>query len=420
MGDFLNIVYDNWTEDITPKPNLENIFGENKFKVVNGLFGYYEMMYKVRLWNIQDVYNNPNENFYYFINPIGNSLHLFHEYGDIPLPNDVKECFLKCHNFNIIFLNEHEYEEYEYLEFIHNKSINHGFDHSKIFVINNNSKLKTYKKELGTSINVYTLGFLLNFISGHMLQHESVFKPEKEGKFFLCHNRSPKPHRYAFLVLLRNKGLINDVDWSLIMGWNRKQHLVGGDISRNFFFPFFNFNEYENYKNDIDFFENIGIQKSMYEVDTNWFSEGDLSPEFNWKDIYELRTFQETYVNIVTESNFFSESVHITEKSIKPFYFYQLPIFLSGRHHVKFFKENYGFDLFDDIINHSYDEIVDNKQRLFAVFNEINRLTNNKDLIINFYKNNKDRFEENKNKVIKIKNSTSDVEYFLSLINKTF
>jgi len=35
MGDFLNVVYDNWAEDITPKPNLENIFGENKFKVVN-------------------------------------------------------------------------------------------------------------------------------------------------------------------------------------------------------------------------------------------------------------------------------------------------------------------------------------------------------------------------------------------------
>ena len=99
MGDFLNVVYDNWAEDITPKPNLENIFGENKFKVVNGLFRYYEMMFKVRLWNILDVYNNPNENFYYFINPIGNSLYLFHEYGDIPLPNDVKECFLKCKNF---------------------------------------------------------------------------------------------------------------------------------------------------------------------------------------------------------------------------------------------------------------------------------------------------------------------------------
>ena len=147
MGDFLNVVYDNWDENVNPKPNLENMFGQNKFKVVNGLFSYYEMIFKVRLWNILDVYNNPNENFYYFINPIGNSLYLFHEYGDIPLPDSVKECFLKCKNFNIVFLNEHEYEEYEYLEFIHNKSLKHGFDHSKIFGLNNNSKLKLYKEQ---------------------------------------------------------------------------------------------------------------------------------------------------------------------------------------------------------------------------------------------------------------------------------
>ena len=35
--------------------------------------------------------------------------------------------------------------------------------------------------------------------------------------------------------------LLDQVDWSLIMGWNRKQNLVGGDISKNFFSPFFNF-----------------------------------------------------------------------------------------------------------------------------------------------------------------------------------
>jgi hypothetical protein len=420
MGDFLNVVYDNWTENNTPRPNLENMFGENKFKVVNGLFGYYEMMFRVKLWNIKDVYNSPNENFYYFINPIGNSLHIFHQYGDIPLPEDVKKCMLECNNFNIVFLNEHEYEEYEYLEFIHNKSINNGYDHSRIFVLNNNSKLETYKKELGTSINVYTLGFLLNFISGHMLQYESNFKPEKEGKFFLCHNRSPKPHRYSFLVLLRSKDLLNEVDWSLIMGWNRKQNINGGDSSKNFFSRFFNSIEYDNLKNHIDFFESIGIQKSMYEVDTDWFSEGELAPNFNWKDIYELKSFHETFINIVTESNFFSDSVHITEKSIKPFYFYQFPIFLSGKHHVKYFKDNYGFDFFEDLIDHSYDDISDPKQRLFAVFNEVKRLSENKEIVIDFYKKNKERFEENKNKVIKIKNSNYDIEYFKSLINKTF
>ena len=125
-------------------------------------------------------------------------------------------------------------------------------------------------------------------------------------------------------------------------------------------------------------------------------------------------------MNVVTESNFFSDSIHITEKSIKPFYFYQLPIFLSGVDHVKFLKNKYDFDFFDEIIDHSYDNIKDNKKRLFAVFNEIKRILSNKEEIINFYINNKDRFEENKNKVIKIKKDNSDVDYFNSLINKTF
>jgi len=287
-------------------------------------------------------------------------------------------------------------------------------------VINNDSKLEEYKQIVGTDINVYSLGFLLKFISGHLITQKIEFKPIKEGKFFLCHNRSPKPHRYSLLVLLRNNNLLDQVDWSLIMGWNRKQNLVGGDISKNFFSPFFNFIEYESHKNDIDFFENIGIKKSMYENETSWFSEGDLSPNFNWKDIYEVRSFHESYVNIVTESNFFSDSVHITEKSIKPFYFYQFPIFLSGVNHVKFLKDKYDFDFFDEIIDHSYDDIKNDKERLIAVFNEIKRLNNNKENIINFYKLNKERFEENKNKVIKIKKSTSDVNYFVSLIDKTF
>ena len=83
-------------------------------------------------------------------------------------------------------------------------------------------------------------------------------------------------------------------------------------------------------------------------------------------------------------------------------------------------KDKYDFDFFDEIIDHSYDDIKNDKERLIAVFNEIKRLNNNKENIINFYKLNKERFEENKNKVIKIKKSTSDVNYFVSLIDKTF
>jgi hypothetical protein len=419
MGNFLNVVYDNWREDLTPKPNLENIFGENKFKVVNGLFGYYEMMFKVRMWNVEDVYNNPNENFYYFINPIGNSMYLFEEYDDIPLPQDVKECLLKCENFNIVFINEHEFEEFNYLKFIHDKSIINNFDQTRIYVLNNNSKLDLYKEELGTKINVYSLRFLLNFISGHMIEYKHEFEPNKTGKFFLCHNRSAKPHRYSILVLLKNSGLLENVDWSLLMGWNRMNNRKNGDISKNFFGPYFNLNEFNKYKEEIDYFENISIKRSDYEENKGWFDEGDPKPDFNWKDIYEMKSYKESYVNIVTESNFALDPVHITEKSIKPFYFHQLPIFLASYEHVKYFKQNYDFDFFDDIIDHSYDNIKDNKERLLKVFSEIKRLWDNREELKKFYILNQHRFELNKIKVEGVKKTKYDMIYFTTLINKT-
>jgi N-acetyl-anhydromuramyl-L-alanine amidase AmpD len=95
MGDFLNLVYDNWTGDgNTHRPNMENTLGLNRFKTVEGLFNFYMMLFKVRIKNLDDVYNNPDENFYYFINANGNSAHYYIERDDIPLPQSVKDCFL--------------------------------------------------------------------------------------------------------------------------------------------------------------------------------------------------------------------------------------------------------------------------------------------------------------------------------------
>jgi hypothetical protein len=135
------------------------------------------------------------------------------------------------------------------------------------------------------------------------------------------------------------------------------------------------------------------------------------------KDVYELKTYESSYVNIVTESNFLQEEIHITEKTLKPFYFYQFPIFLSSVNHIKYIKGMYDFDMFDDIINHSYDSETDNKKRLFMVCDEIKRLSENKDKLIEFYKNNQFRFEKNKQIVINISKLNKDLEYFNN-INK--
>jgi tetratricopeptide (TPR) repeat protein len=65
-------------------------------------------------------------------------------------------------------------------------------------------------------------------------------------------------------------------------------------------------------------------------------------------------------------------------------------------------KEKFGLDFYDDIINHSYDSHPNQRIRLEMFFNEIKRLSNMKTELIDFYKNNYERFEANKQKVLKI------------------
>ena len=79
-------------------------------------------------------------------------------------------------------------------------------------------------------------------------------------------------------------------------------------------------------------------------------------------------------------------------------------------------KELYDFDFFDDIINHSYDDEPDQKKRIYMVLEEIKRLNNNRDFLKEFYKNNYERFENNKNKVIDLLHNNKDYDFFKNLI----
>lgn len=412
MDNILNIVYDCW-DDEGALPNLCNTTQTNSFRTVRGLFNFYEVIDRIKECKIEDVYNNPNERYFYFINPIGNSLHLFHQFKKIPLPENVIECFMKCNNFNIVILNEHEPETEEYLKFIDDDCAIKGYDKKRFFILNNNSKLEEYKKLLGTDLNVYSTAFLLKFISKHLCRYESRFIPEKESQFFMCHNRSPKVHRYVFICLLLKNGLVDDVDWSMVMGWYRKTNRYGGFYENLLTKYEINF----VYQEQIAYLDEIDVKRSKFEVDKEWFTSEEISPSFEWNQIYELKTYESSYVNIVTESNFLFNEIHITEKTLKPFYFYQFPVFLSSMHHVKYIKDMYGFDMFDDILDHSYDNEPDNKKRLFMVYDEIKRISQNKDKLIEFYKNNESRFEKNKQIVINISKSNKDLEYFNN-INK--
>jgi hypothetical protein len=216
---------------------------------------------------------------------------------------------------------------------------------------------------------------------------------------------------------LKKNNILNDVDWSLVLGWYKKEMMYGND-EKIFYSPLFDQNDFNDYIEEIEYFRSIDLKKSKYEEDKDWFNKTNDGKHIEWKNVYQVLTYEKTYINIVTESCYELQEIHITEKSVKPFFFYQLPLFLSSYNHVKYLKNRFGFDMFDDLINHDYDNEPDNKLRLKMFVKEIERLHSMKDVIIDFYKKNEHRLIENHKRVISIYNSKKDIEYFNSLINK--
>ena len=128
--------------------------------------------------------------------------------------------------------------------------------------------------------------------------------------------------------------------------------------------------------------------------------------------------FKRCLINVVIESCFENEHygangpigslswnrLFYTEKTDKCFYMGQLPIFLAKKGYVKILKNVYEFDMFDDIIDHSYDDITDPLERINAVANECVRLHGiGLENLIN-YPDLEIRFKYNKDQALIVKN----------------
>jgi hypothetical protein len=95
-----------------------------------------------------------------------------------------------------------------------------------------------------------------------------------------------------------------------------------------------------------------------------------------------ITSYIESYFSIVTESIWNSPQIKndityynccLTEKSYKPIAMLQ-PFIIIGQHYVIDFLRNTGYDVFDDIIDHSYDDEIDQFVRLSKFKQEMFRL----------------------------------------------
>jgi len=97
---------------------------------------------------------------------------------------------------------------------------------------------------------------------------------------------------------------------------------------------------------------------------------GSLSADFGHQ---EFELWKSGLWHIVTETVFYHNKLHLTEKIFKPIVA-QRPFMLAAAPGNLAYLKSYGFQTFDQWIDESYDTITDPDQRLQAIVDQTQRL----------------------------------------------
>jgi hypothetical protein len=409
MSQKINILCDN-----LPNFKFEGVtffskeIADENFYYLEYLLGDRDLFQRV---DIDYFNNNKNENFYFFLPiahfPFCQISKIFT--SDSDFISFLKELFNNP-RVKVIFYDFHEKMDVNEIDYFFNYLKENNLNLSNFYLINNDYKISDYSKKRQWQVGgVYKTNHLIYHTCGRLLSYNIPYIDEKEY-FFLCKNKMGKPHRVAIVGFLKEY-FEKDTNYSLL---NPKSYVDNIDY-QTFFQP----NElFEWIKPAINNILNSSPKNTKWEFDkTNYLNE-DQEEFIDFAGILSVKDYEDSYINITTESVFFEDNIHITEKSFKPFGLLQLPLFVASYKHVETLKNYYGFDLFDDIIDHSYDKEENPFKRLLMIFDEIKRLHSNKNEIVNFYKQNKKRLLSNQTILENIFNSNIDKDIIMSIIEK--
>lgn len=309
-------------------------------------------------------------------------------------------------NVKCLFVDMHESDDLQKLKVINRIFSRYNIDKSSVWFMNNDSNMEDFVKQNKLGLQVKKIHHLATTFP-HSLFYNNFEISEKslDGDFFISVNKRAKPHRVLLLAHLYINDLLDKTNFSLLDTINIEDDEFDHIIDREYYYKI---------KNDIDYILSLRPRQTKYESVNNT----DLlnTEKYVFAGIIDLEDYIEPIVNITSESMYNSECIHITEKSFKAFGLGQLPIIIASPGHIKKMKEHYGFDFFDDIIDHSYDSEYDHKKRFTMIVDELKRLYNNKEELINFYNLNKSRFIENRNLLQKVCGEKWDYKFFKEVI----
>jgi hypothetical protein len=398
MGNILNLVYDGI--DVS----------EHK---INTYFESYLQFEDYKVFDINHIPEN-GEKYYYFFEYRYYLTEFLMSEKKLPLSETVINLLKNNSNFNVILSNDAESDDDFLIECLDNLFKTMGIDTNKIVIINCNESNHDLKKKLNSNIITHSTNNGKFACANELTRFPYQFE-ENRNFLFMTYNRMPKFHRFALLVHLMRHNILDNTDWSWLRGYELSELYSGRELD---FIMYLNQcplpEEILKFEKEYKTLLNVQIKKSIYEIDC----QVDYPPyRIDTEASYSNNAYNNSYINIVTETNFDKNDIILTsEKSFIPLFFSQIPIIMASANHVKKMKDRYGFDFFDDIVNHSYDSELDPNKRFKMIIDEILRLNNKKEEIVNFFKNNKSRFDRNVQIFEEMKKDKTDYNFYKSLI----
>jgi hypothetical protein len=112
-------------------------------------------------------------------------------------------------------------------------------------------------------------------------------------------------------------------------------------------------------------------------------------------DRYLSKIYENSFVELISETTYVEKLNSPMEKSYFPMIAMNFPVWFSSSNTVKYFREFVGFDVFDDVIDHSYDDIEDPAERLVTAIDRNERILRDQNYVKTLWEKHSHRFEKN-------------------------
>ena len=197
---------------------------------------------------------------------------------------------------------------------------------------------------------------------------------KERDKHFLMFNRRLRPHRYYSILMFDKLDILD-------------KFYISYDFETCKTYEF-NEDSYKHHGRDKGFRDELLEQDKKVlsgELNKSIIDYDDLPNVWGF-NFEQKEPYMDSYIHIISETNFFENGLYLSEKTWKPMGQLQPFIMMGPAGSLELIK-SYGFKTFDGFIDESYDTVENNEERFKLLINEIERLSKlPKEELKNWYK----------------------------------